>query len=41
MLNICDNTWGGLNLEHGLEVLLIKKMAWFDFRDKNSMSCLT
>ena len=37
----CHNTWQGLGLELGLEVLLIKRTAWFDSRDENSMGCLT
>ena len=40
----CDNTWQELGLsglQLGLKVLLIKKTAWLDFRDKNNMGYLT
>ena len=40
-IEFCDNTWRGLGLEFGLEVLLIKRTAWLDSRDENSMGCLT
>ena len=37
----CNDTWRELDLDLGLEILLIKRMAWLDTRNKNSMSCLT
>ena len=40
-MSMCDNTWQKLCLELGLKVLLIKRTAWLDYRDKNSMGCLT
>ena len=37
----CNNTWQGLDLELGLEVLLIKRTAWLDSKNEDSMGCLT